>query len=493
MKFLKSSILTLLVLIALLMGYMVFHFDTDHLLNLSADAYEKQQYDKAHKTLKKIESTKRPKTFLVHGYVLRAQKKWQGSSEAFKKVYECTDDSLLKEEALFNLSANAYLKKDWKQLDAYLMDANPKSSWSYFFKGLKAYKQNEYEQSLAYFQRAQERKSLSLWMSGFWNQEFSKENERARMAHCLIESGEPKKAREILLSELSKSPTAKKEGCLAILALTYLKEAAFETDFQNHLKLLALAQKALLQMPKNERLGADQTFGYSALFLKRWDDFALNSSDDEWIEYAQTQTQWALTHDTKLELSISSLLDSLSEKSEAFFAAAHRLKKLPLSDSMQKEIEQQLLNEVKNCIQHNQVSALIESSRLLSSLLSFNETQDHELKVCLKDQIENLALQDKPDLDSIYQHFIFWDAKEREEENRSEFLRSFYPVLAQLWQTNPPAAFKFSKFLEQFEHYPAKKNLVKELFSLFKKNISTSKNNFYKEVELYYKSQKRAL
>lgn len=224
MSYLKSIMLTLLVLIGITVSYSYVKFDSKYALKKALSAYKKKDYTTANYYLSALNNKKNPRYSFYQGYIERAKGHLDTSSNLFDKAKNISRDKIYPEEVDFNLYLNAYLKNDSELLDKKLKEASTKNNAYHLFKGLSAYNKKDYASAKNNFAKIRPGLTKSNWMELDWNNYFDESKMVYCKAHSEIESGSPFKARQEIENFLSKSENKDPKYCY-LIGLSYFKEA----------------------------------------------------------------------------------------------------------------------------------------------------------------------------------------------------------------------------------------------------------------------------
>ena len=485
MNTLKSSILTLLILIGLLAGYICFKFDSNYVLKLTADSYEKQDYLKAAERLSTLKKKPSPKIHLYEGYIRRAQKQYEQSTNAFLAAFEEASHLDLKNEASFNLLLNAYLSEDFAFIQKHLKKEADPAAYTPFFTALLLYHQRDYAKAYDYFVEAENREYYSSWMKQEWNTHFPKAYEIGQIAHCLIEIGKPHQGRLLLENHLKKFEGTEEEISY-LIGLSYLNEAqdrplnlalSYFKNAHPYLKLKPLKNPECQALEKKVSLYFET---YLGALLKE----ALYPSLSELLPLIQ---------DLNLlnEKTYALLLDRLdyernSSDESRFLELLQRVSPLLSQDPFKKLLTYHSLAYAKDLITYDQIDILNQSWPVLQKALDFSDLDLQMFSTHIQAHLFTLIEQDEDSLSNTYSLLLFWDSLERNDSKRLEFLSVFFPAVKELWFFSTPKALQLSKYIDQFSHLNQKPQVQEKMLEILQEVSCEIKSPHLQEAYFYF-------
>lgn len=232
MIYIKASIVTTLLLLCLLVGYIFFAFDSDYGLNIAYESFSRGHYDQALTEIKHLGNAVAPdRAKLYEGYIYRAKKQWAESNSALKEAEALAKkhhQPTLHVEIALNEALNAYLQEQPDALSSALARAaevSPQDPWVEIFRGLEAFQRENFTKALEIWSRPNHRVPYSSWMSSAFNQVFTPSWFSLHLARCQIETGKYLAARRSLETALKESPDVDAAEINFLIGLSYIKEA----------------------------------------------------------------------------------------------------------------------------------------------------------------------------------------------------------------------------------------------------------------------------
>ncbi len=485
MNTLKSAILTLLILIGLLAGYICFKFDSNYVLKLTADSYEKQDYVRASERLSSLKKKPSPKVHLYEGYILRAKKQYEQSTAAFLAAFEEESHLDLKKEASFNLLLNAYLSEDFAFIQEHLRKEADSAAYSKFFTALLLYHQRDYAKAYDHFVVAEDREYYSSWMQQEWNAHFPKAYEIGQIAHCLIEIGKPHQGRLLLENHLKKFEATEEELSFFI-GLSYLREAqdrplnlalAYFKNAHTYLKLRPLKNPECEALEKKVSL-------YFETYLNALLKEALYQPLTEVLPLIQDLN---LTNERTYAL----LLDRLDYERNGhpenrFLELLQQVSPLLSHAPFKEQLTLYSLAYAKDLITADQVDVLNKSWPELQKTLDLNDLDFQTFSEHIQTHLFALIEQDEDSLSSTYDLLLFWDSIERDDSKRLEFLTAFFPAVRELWFSTPSKALQLSKYMDQFSHLNQKPQVQEKMLEILQEVSCEIKSPNLQEAYFYF-------
>ncbi len=485
MNTLRSAILTLLILIGLLAGYICFKFDSNYVLKLTADSYEKQDYVKASARLSALKKKPSSKVYLYEGYIKRAQKQYTQSTAAFLAAFEEESHLDLKKEASFNLLLNAYLCSDFGFIQEHLKKEADSAAYSQFFTALLLYHQRDYAKAYDHFVVAEDREYYSTWMQQEWNAHFPKAYEVGQIAHCLIEIGKPHQGR-LLLENYLKKFEASEEELSFFIGLSYLKEA------QDRPPNLALsyfknAHPYLKQRPLKHP-DCKTLEKMVSLYFESY----LNTLLKEGL-YQPLSDFLLLIQDLNMvnEKTFALLLDKLdyernTNPENRFLEFLGQLSPLLSHVPFKEQLALNSLAYAKDLITCNQIDALNKSWPLLQKTVDFDDLDLQNFSEHIQTHLFALIEQDEESLSNTYDLLLFWDSIERDGSKRLVFLTAFFPTVRELWLSTPSKALQLSKYMDQFSHLNQKPQVQEKMLEILQEVSCEIKSPNLQEAYYYF-------
>lgn len=265
MGYVKTAIFTTLVLTLALVGYILVTFNSDYELNVAADSFAKGEYDKALRELNTLhEEVPAARLSLYQGYVYRALRQWKESDQALAQAgfdaRKHQQPNLLLEIYL-NQALNGYLQKNTATLSAAIAGAtevDAQDSWVEFFKGLQAYQEERFADSLRIWAQPNHRIPLSGWMHKTFDGVFTPLWLSLHIARSQMEIGQYLAARQNLEEELQRAKDEDKTEIEFLIGLSYAKEAG-EKSIQSAAPYYKLAVSYLNRVPiQQERFAQER-------------------------------------------------------------------------------------------------------------------------------------------------------------------------------------------------------------------------------------------
>ncbi len=449
MQILKSAILTLLLVITALFGFMVFKFDTKYALKLTEKEYEQKNYESALATLQKIKK-KSAKVDLYKGYALRGLDQYKAAQNAFETAYKKAETKDIKNEASFNLLHTAYLQSDYPFIRSHLAQISHHLPFAQFFSALCEYQSKNYEKAYFHFNQAQKPQYYSSWMKELWQDEFPKLWEISHRAHCLIEMGQIDESRKLLEKHLEDQDAA---GYTAyLLALGYLKEIPQKRTLEEALNAFELASLHANRLSKES---------FSKLFnFQRFTDYSLPiwslivdkgslENFDRWVHVQLHVDYFTAAHQTKILKSLEPKINNLSPS--IFFSKASKLISLPWSKSHLSLLEKMHSHFITELIEEENFEALHVHLPTIQRLLSWDQEQKNTMTHLVLDKLNTLS-QEENTFSEMYDLLLLWDSIERDKAGRLVFIEQILPLIKQLWPTDPKMALQLAKWTDQFSH-----------------------------------------
>ncbi|MDP1836231.1 MAG: DUF1347 family protein [Chlamydiales bacterium] len=264
MAYVKASILTIFVLIALLLGYMFLAFDSDYSVHMAYESFLKGDNAKAGKELASLkDALPREQLELYQAYVARSEKRLDESQRLLESAGVLAQQHQAKNvllEIRLNQALNAYLLNNAGALKSAVdkaAQASPNQPWVVFFQGLQSYQDGDYAKALEFWSIPGERIPLSGWMNKAFDTTFSRLWIVTHLARCQIEQGKELLARQTLEEETEHATEAEMIDVNFLLGLSYAKEAEGKTP-TTAAPYWKLAFSYLSKVPAhNERYQAD--------------------------------------------------------------------------------------------------------------------------------------------------------------------------------------------------------------------------------------------
>lgn len=486
MKMLKSAILTLSILIGLLCCYMIFKFDSDYLLKLTAQAYESKNYSKARTHLEVLKKKTCPKADLIEGYLERAEHHLENSDFAFTKAYESTNDSEIHLEASFNLLINSYEKENFSFIREHLEKIESYSTFHHFFAALLNYHDRDYLQAYQNFMESQKRDFYSPWMEQEWVTRFSKTFEITKIAHCLIEMGEFHNGR-LLLEKHFKSFEENSDEANFLIGISYLKEA--EANHYRECSFFFEKAHLFLQTLPLHREEYQENKKIVAPYYENWLGEILSNSLTTELSKALEQVKDLKLFNKKMIASIFRQLEleKNSENKSSFIALLNTVKPFatqvepfqkPFSLYCKRALKELILSENREDLQL--IGWEIEKACNLSQ-------EEMEQFIGFIEEQTLLALSfEEEELQQAYALLLFWDRLERQDTKRWAFLERLTFEVKELWATQPKKALELSKIIDQFAHLHHKSLVRETIFELLQEVQAEKKSSELKEAYLYF-------
>lgn len=466
MKTLKSAILTLLILIGLLCSYMVFKFDSNYLLKLTALAYERQDYSKAKKYLLTLKKRPSSKAYLYEGYVSRADKQIDLSNAAFLKAFEETELLDIKQEASFNLLVNAYQKHDFEFIRKHLSAEKELGQHQHFFQALLSYESQDYSSAYQAFLASESREYYSKWMEKEWKKTFPKEFEVSRIARCLIEIGKPHQGRLLLEENINKFKDNQDQVSF-LIGYSYLKESE-NKPFKSSISYFQKAHPFLLSLilSKKESFPSREEI---AIYYRNLIEKGLSNT-----HYTEINEALNLIDDLRLfDLqTVHLLINQLEEEKEQImtgefltllktlepFASKFDLLREPFSNFCQLTLHE--------LIQDQDIEALNWVGKSLEKASQLSEEELSELITLIEKQILSSFFLEEENFGTAYALFLYWDRLEREDTQRERFLNKLTYGVKKLWQIDAQKALEIAKVVDQFSHIEQKPRLKQAMLEM---------------------------
>ncbi len=232
MVYVKAAIVTILVLIGVLVGYMFVAFDANHELHLAGEAFLKGQYEQAQHDLSKLEGRYNAEQIdLYQAYVARALNNLERSQKLLTSAAVAAEKHRQPElflEIRLNQALNAYLMHDNEALKNAVTNAAreyPNQPWVIFFQGLLNYQMGNYSKAAELWSIANERVPLSSWMKKTFDVTFTKQWMILSLARCQLEEGKYLMARQTLEEQGEHVANQDLDAVNFLIGLTYVKEA----------------------------------------------------------------------------------------------------------------------------------------------------------------------------------------------------------------------------------------------------------------------------
>lgn len=465
MHILKSAILTLLLVIAVLFGFMVFKFDTQYALKLTERKYDQKNYVSALETLEKIKK-KSAKAHLYQGYTLRALDKYKAAQNAFEKAYHKAEAQELKHEASFNLLYTAYLQSDYPYIRSHLAKIPQDLSFTQLFSALCEYQAKNYSKAFSHFNQMKKPQFYSSWMKEAWQDEFPKLWQISHRAHCLIEMGEFDASRKLLEEHLEDQEATSYTTYL--LALGYLKEIPTMKTLEEALNLFELSSLYAKHLSKDNLAKLYSFSRFTEYCLPLWSlalERASLDSFDRWTKLQLYLDLFTPDHQAKILESLDMKIQHLSPAS--FFAKANKLNSLPWSHDHQEKLENIHLNYISELIEEENLEPLNLHQSAAQKLLSWNDDQKQKISKLILEKLQTLV-EEENSLSDMYDLLLLWDSIERDEAKRLVFIQNVFPLIQELSPKETKMAVQLAKWAEQFSHPSQKAFVQSSLSELFK-------------------------
>lgn len=232
MLYIRAAIITTLLLLGLLVGYVFVTFDSDYELNMAYESFLKGDYDKALAELNPQDDLQTPgRLALYQAYIYRAKRQMRESDDAltragFQARKHHQPNLLL--EIYLNQALNAYVENNENALKAAFDNAfeiSRENPWVEFFKALIAYNDERYQDALELWSRPYNRVPLSGWMRKAFDEVFTRLWLVRHIARCQIETGKYLIARQSLEQELKGVTGEDATDIDFLIGLSYAKEA----------------------------------------------------------------------------------------------------------------------------------------------------------------------------------------------------------------------------------------------------------------------------
>lgn len=232
MSFIRIALIVIALVIATLLGFMYFTFDSDYQLKVALEEFQKENYEESLDALEKVGSAvPKSQIELYEAYVARAQKHVQKSTDYLSQAEKYFDNKLdrnLLLEIYFNQLFNAYLLRDSEKYDHALKQAKniaPSNGWTLFFDGLDSFLHEQYSASLKEWADMGARVPLSAWMKKSFDSFFDADWMTLYVARAKLETGDYLTVRQQLIEATHTATTEQLIQLNFLIGLTYIKEA----------------------------------------------------------------------------------------------------------------------------------------------------------------------------------------------------------------------------------------------------------------------------
>lgn len=447
MSYLKSILFTFLVLTGLLFSYIFFKFDANYMGKLTSDAYLEQDYKKASKYLDSIET--KPVATLYKGYLLRVEKDFKGSNDAFLACYHNPKLEKYKHEAELNLLLNSYLVKDFKKLNEDIKSVSS-DGFFHFYSGILSFNAKDYSKALEHYEQSEITSYPSKCFEADFKNTFSKSFKDYQSIFSQLEIGHIESARQNLEPYIQKTRQIDYRFHY-LMGKSYLIESS-----DKPLKLAsAYYQSAFEYLHKipfwqieyqNIKADVSQSFEKA---LGQLLDAKLYSELDHFVTWT---AHFEPNLDTLTSLFTKHIaLETQINNPEAFNELSKQVLSYCRLNELKQKLSQSLYMHMLHLMDHKQIDPMHKTWQI------YHQITDDTTQA--KEQVSKFIiemLKEAKDIEQFNNLLIFFETLKLDPLSKELFFKQMMPLLEELWVGQAPLAYDVVKTLEALVSFDEK-------------------------------------
>ncbi len=459
MIYVRTAIVTTLMLITGLVGYMVYTFDGDYQLNKALEAFQKEEYAQAQRILGELDGTLNGAQLnLARAYITKAQGDLASSELYLDKAEAAVTRSqteLLDEIHVLKIH-NAFEQNKPEEMEGLLAQQDSYNPIIRYLSGLAAYSRGEYESALNSLQSVPTLEQLNPWQKRVLDDIVYAAPRHIRVAHCHMALGDPITARKLLEEDTERFDRDSLVDSWFLIGMSYLEEAKGRP-------LTAVTSYYQLALDYFDRVPV------------QYERFAKERA--EVIELLQDTASTMLTQNELQQLPlVMEALGHWNAKSSVE-TLSNRLIEMTLAAIETADFERvremtKLFNRVAPEESHRQALSKAAQERLKMSVTQgeverilpyweLNRTlapNEQEVAATFTDFAEKEILGavagDDPNLDFIVPYLTLWDLVERNSDQRFAFAATLIDTAGALWLSEKFEVVKSLRLFQLAEDLP---------------------------------------
>lgn len=223
MKNIKPIVFTLLILTAVLCGYIYLRFDSNYALNEAFSAYEKGDLKKATQFLEEAPSKKSSRYHLCTGLLELSRMKYESAQEAFARALKSNANSELAPKIIAMLQLSDYLIETPNNNKGFTQQQTD-PYFNQLFTAIDFFENQEYAKAQEAFDTLPTLSSDAYWLKKAYNRFLPQAYIDLIHCHSLIKQGNNFKARQ-LLDENTQAQQNFSDYYHFLSGLTYIEES----------------------------------------------------------------------------------------------------------------------------------------------------------------------------------------------------------------------------------------------------------------------------
>ncbi len=493
MKYIKPILFTLLILTAVLCGYIYYKFDARFAETNAYSAFKENNFAKAGSYLSALSKKNNPKYHLYHGYLLLEQKKYDEANTSFKKALHLCSTGDLNLEISGALSLTLFFSDDIQNLDTILDQYTSFDSVNRLFEGLLHYQKSNYKKAKEHLKDLPLSFCENCWLQTVIDHNFSKEKLTYYLTHCMIESGETYKARQQIESFLE-STKVKGTSFYYLIGLSYLKEERgkslstaipyYQTAFQYFKQILPsdvdyskYKNEATVHYTKLiEEILDERAYQELGIFLDILGYFDAKVAEIADLFFSHLQKEVEIKNKARLmELACQTL------------AYCH-------NSTFKEKLSISLYFYVQNLVKNHQVDSVKKAWPIYNQISSDCSEEQATLTKSVCEELEKELDNSELNLENSQELLELLGTLSLSYEQKVDLLESLTPKIEQLWITSGENAWLFSKSLDQLIFSDGEVDFHKKMNHVLKQLHSqtgieeTSFSDSLKEANEYFQS-----
>lgn len=445
MIYIRAAIVTTCLLLAALIAYMFFAFNSDYELSMATDDFLKGDYAASEKILDKLhDEIPLTEYYLYTAYNSRENKTLLESSDELKLAEQAAQKeprSAILLEIYLNQALNAYLTLNPNAMIEPIKHAreiDKSNVWVSFFTALQEYQKENYEPALKEWQKPIHKGFLSPWMKKTFEDTFNDFWFSTYIVRANIAKGDYLQARQKLEEASKHASEAQLNDLNLLLGLSYLKEAE-EKPVIAATPYYKLALSYINRVPmQNNRYSSYRT-QILKILQNQLNGLIDNNSFQDLSFYSGVMERW--NDKAGLENLNNSLIEQLNQKVKAndwktvkviLTTLNHLITNPEQRQALENKFED-LFNDALKDENFTYVDKYWEAMRLFSA---DPDALSHKVADQTAGYILQLIPVDKQDLGLTSPYLEFWMSIEKDPAHRYAFASELLDIAEQLWTTD---------------------------------------------------------